>query len=188
MTRILVALAAASAGLLHCAASDVVVATLPAHHDAGPGSHKCADDGDCHGDEFCARATCEDEFGRCEHPATYCDGTHAPTCGCDGITYWNDCLRRLRRVSAAAAHECFEGELACNGPGTCPTGASCARISPSPDTCLESPGTCWVLPPSCPAPVEGPRFSRCGDPGSCVDACTAIRSEQLHRPLPTTCL
>jgi hypothetical protein len=166
---------------LRCAPTDVVVAAVPGHRDGGE-PRKCGGDEDCDADDFCARNMCDDTAGQCEHRPVFCDAGRAPTCGCDGITYWNDCLRRLSGVTAGTPGECAVNAAACT-PGSCPHGASCARIFPDRDRCpSDGAGACWMLPPQCPPP-DGPRFNRCSDPKSCVSACEAIRSEQPHRPL-----
>jgi hypothetical protein len=183
------AVVAACAASLGCAPEDVVVATLGGgHHDAGA-LRKCRTEADCRDDEFCESESCNDSRGHCEHWPLDCDSTHEPVCGCDRITYWNDCLRSKQRVTASALGACVDNPLPCGGPNTCPPGASCARIYPSGGCATASgAGACWVLPKNCPpSPPDGSRFTLCGDTSSCVDGCTAIRSEQPYQRLTSSC-
>jgi hypothetical protein len=159
--------------LLGCAPTDVVVAT----QNAGRG---CESTDDCHEGDFCARDTCGG-VGHCERKPFDCPATTDLTCGCDGITYWNDCLRKLQGVTAASEGYCTQDVLPCTGPGTCPPKVSCARLFPS--CTSDGTGACVMLPYACPPPPGGERYGQCGDPTSCVDACTAIRTEQPHQVL-----
>jgi hypothetical protein len=179
--------AIASCVLLGCAPTDIVVATLPAHRDGGQ-EHTCAADDDCHGDDFCSRDSCDDVTGHCERRPNFCDATTAPVCGCDGISYWNDCIRMQQGITAATPGECLVNALACTGPGTCPHFASCARVFSSDKACSpDASGACWQLPPACPPPGVR-RYVRCGDTTSCDAACEAFRSEQPYQRLDSaTC-
>jgi hypothetical protein len=169
--------------LLGCAPNDIVVATLPPHHDGGM-ERKCVDDDECHGDDFCARDSCDDVSGHCERRPNFCDATPSPVCGCDGVAYWSDCVRMQLGITAATPGECLVGGLACSGPGTCPHGASCARVF---KTCSpDGTGACWQLPSACPPPA-GPHFVRCGDSTTCVTACEAFRTEEPYQRLSGAC-
>jgi len=72
----------------------------------------------CQRDEFCQFApnTCgiRDLFGVCTQIPFTCIGDCSPVfdpvCGCDGITYFNDCDRRCGRTSLAHQGECVAGE------------------------------------------------------------------------------
>lgn len=183
--RLALALGAlAGAALVHCSPTDVVVADLPPHHDGGDPDHRCLNDDDCHGDGFCARTACDDITGQCAARPVFCDPARSPTCGCDGVTYWNDCLRQLNGVTASTDGQCGVGAATCGGAiGPCPvTGASCARSYPSQTRCAkEEPGICWVLPQTCPT-GDTELYVLCYS-ATCGDACTVIRSEQPFRPL-----
>lgn len=178
-----------------CSSTDIVVATLPAHGNGGPKVHHCVNDDDCH-EGFCARGTCDEPTGHCEARPVACDPTQGLTCGCDGVTYWNDCLRKQVGVTASAIGYCGPGAATCGGSsGACPVaGASCARVYPSADRCPhdgpDALGVCVLLPPTCPPPGSE-RLARCGGPppADCDDECAAIRSERPHlRPTVGLCL
>ena len=163
-----------------CAPTDVVVAV----HDGGMADKDlCTDDSHCRGNEFCARDSCNDENGHCERRQVSVDSTFSPVCGCDGVVYWNDSVRKQLGINMAGQEsqpECNVGGLACSGPGTCPHGASCARES---KTCTsDTTGACWQLPPNCPPP-GGLRFVRCADTTTCAAACEAFRTEEPYQRL-----
>jgi hypothetical protein len=187
-----VAAAVLSLAFAACSPQEVVVADLPPAPDGGGGAPPCVTDGDCPSNAFCARARCGDVGGRCESVPLLCGPERAPTCGCNGVTYWNDCLRRAGLVTASTPGECSSG-VACGGHDKLPcpvAGTSGARLVAR-DRCGpgDDRGTCWMLPPTCGAD-PGPTFASCpspppAPPGSftCVSACEAIRSEKPFRAL-----
>lgn len=188
-----IAAAVASLAFAACSPQEVIVAELPPVPDGGGGAAApCVADADCPTNAFCARARCGDVSGRCESVPVLCGAERAPTCGCDGVTYWNDCLRRAGLVTASTPGECTAG-VTCGGRDRVPcpvAGASCARLVAR-DRCGpgDDHGTCWMLPPTCPAD-PGPMLASCpppppAPPGSsaCVSACEAIRSEKPFRAL-----
>lgn len=177
MSRIALSLVLAAV-LGACASEDIPLAQLPAR-EAGTGDTRCVDDTDCPVNAFCSMSACDALAGTCEVLPALCSADPDPVCGCDGVTYWNDCLRRVTRVRAATRGQCPPGATVCGGPRPCREGAFCARLH----ACgAEVPGSCWVLPSVCPPLTGGgDRFVACGpQPGPCVDACTAIRRGQPH--------
>ena len=177
MKRVLLLLVLSVAG---CAPVDVVVAEVPQEPDGGrpPLPGPCALNSDCPPDSFCERPDCSTPVGHCRPRPVFCDDGVGVVCGCNGVNYWNDCLRRAQGIGAKVEGECTTA-ASCGGPSgaTCPDPrASCARLLPEASSCTADPqGTCWVVPATCPSSGEG-AWSPCAG-GACVDTCAAIRSK-----------
>lgn len=164
--------------------------------DAGPGAI-CSTGADCPIGWACSKSDCMSPSGVCEPRPILCDLKPLPVCGCDHVTYWNDCVRRQNGVTASTAGQCSVGALACNTAQDCGVpGASCAHVLPSPLPCGPlGPGTCWVPPIDCTGSPPTPLWVPClgSNPPfgaqQCVDTCTAIRSGQPYIPAPlgTSC-
>ena len=174
--------------LVGCGSEDIVVADV-APRDAGPDIEQdvsgslCRSNGDCAPNEYCERATCGSPGGGCQLRPIFCPTDRDTVCGCDGVTYWNDCLRQQRGANFAAPGECKVAakcrlSVECPGPA-----ADCARIVPGDQPCPpDLIGSCWVLPDICPPPsAEGPMLRECGPPNACRTPCDAIRSGAPHR-------
>jgi hypothetical protein len=153
----------------------------------------CRSNDDCPPSRVCAKSDCTAERGECEPEPLFCEATPAPVCGCDDVTYWNDCVRRSAGVAASAPGECRAGAVACNDARDCGVeDAVCARLRPRGgiDTCVSGPGTCWVLPKEECDPVDSRRWVECVPPGAplppfpppCIDTCTALMSGRPHIP------
>jgi hypothetical protein len=165
-----------------CSVDDVVIARTMTEGMGGP----CMDSTDCDPVAFCAKASCDAPQGQCQLRPIVCDDEQLPTCGCDGVSYWNDCLRQQLGIAASTSGQCTAPYAACGGRrGTaCPTaGALCARLVV--DQCDPAmAGECWVLPPRCPADAGPAVWLSCYPrPPMCADVCTAIRSELPYRSL-----
>jgi hypothetical protein len=170
-----------------CTVSEVVVATIDtdggadAQDEPQPmGNGECTTQRDCMPTEFCARSDCGQSRGVCQVRPLSCDGALRPACGCDGVTYWNECLSEQRGVAHMQGF-CRAMQAHCMTPdGTdCPVpGASCSRVIPGGQACMPLPlGNCWVLPPDCTSAMGPPdRYSPCNDPHMCAGMCDAIRS------------
>jgi hypothetical protein len=172
-----------------CSEETIVLATIPAS-DAGGGRAvvRCSSPSDCAAGLFCDKHQCDEAVGVCEAYPAYCSDELHPVCGCDGITYYNDCLRHVAGVTRASEGECAAGSATpCGGTaGACPSGTVCVRLlgaGVDPRRCPDDVGgTCWGTPASCPATSTTPdRWNGCGPDGDrCVDTCTALTSGVPH--------
>jgi hypothetical protein len=154
--------------------------------EAGAGD--CTSNADCPVSWVCAKADCYASVGICEQRPVFCPAEPLPVCGCDGVTYWNDCVRRLSGALAAIEGECRSGAMRCDEGVDCGVAnASCARFVPPGEPCdPEALGTCWVTPAVCEPNAEPRRWRECNgpvEPAPCVDTCEAILSECPMVPL-----
>ena len=150
-----------------CADEEILLAKLPPGFDAGAGgSLRCVDETGCAATEFCSRGQCFDVGGACETRPRFCTEDAVPVCGCDGITYWNDCFRKTAGVSAMTPGECTSGARKCGvgggphggppgGDDRCPAGVFCARLLPA-----HPRGRCLPCVPST-SPGPAGRSRRC---------------------------
>lgn len=167
-----------------CSEDVVVLASIPAGATPASGT-RCVDSSECAPGTFCDRRRCHETAGICVPFPVSCIDDERPVCGCDGITYFNDCLRRAAGVEGSDADECTQPAGFCGRPGeSCPEGAVCAKLTgfggPSmPDCRGPVVGRCWVLPATCPPPGRADRWDECSEePGAlrCTSTCSAIRS------------
>lgn len=159
-------------------------------------AQRCASNDDCipPTSTFCAKSSCDAPEGECEERPVACD--HTPdnagplVCGCDGVNYWSDCLRKADGVASRTQGECTFPFAACDGGApphtTCPVPDAFCFIQ-SMGECngaigeVTSGGVCWVLPFECPAEGGVRNWQSCGEtPGECVDLCSAIQSSKPH--------
>jgi hypothetical protein len=95
--------------------------------------------------------TCDiaDNLGTCVEVPELCPAIFDPVCGCDGVTYANDCERR--RAGAQKDHDGPCGKKTCGGIAgePCPPGSFCEF---PPGTCdiVDNQGTCVEVPELCP--------------------------------------
>jgi hypothetical protein len=195
VARLVAAFALAGSGVAlsaACADEQIVLATLPPGEDGGqPNAPKrCVDASECSSKEFCARESCGDVAGLCELVPVVCEEETHPACGCDGVTYWNDCLRRTAGITSVTPGECGYNARICRhggskgappgAPDDCPPGTFCAHLLslPGVQQCPpEAPGTCWALPVVCPDRAGLDRWIACGAPQNvCASTCDAIRT------------
>jgi hypothetical protein len=179
---LLVAALGASLALVAAACSngDIVLATIPVSDEAGPSGPLRCSGGDCPSGSYCEKAACGDVTGTCQLFPAECGPPQerAAVCGCDGITYFDECLRRASGVAASTQGPCWFGAATtCGGAShaACPAGAFCAQLGGTgPGPCgPDDNGTCWVLPPTCPPPGFDQWIPCQGGP--CIDTCNAIR-------------
>jgi hypothetical protein len=179
-----------------CTSDSIVIASIPVS-DAGkttPPPLRCTDNSDCPKPTFCSKTACTDTTGTCELPAVCGDEPYSPECACSngvapGVTYFSDCLRQSAGESSYTAGECtFEEAQLCGEGygGACPDPTeSCAQLSGFKGACQTNfPGTCWVLPATCPTPPPPDRWDSCTTSATCVDTCTAIATGGAYRRAP----
>ena len=119
--------------------------------------------GGCAASECEAGAYCEPPVGLCEgvpevgvcvEMPEACSGEAKPVCGCDGVTYENDCVRRQHRVGLLHAGPC---KLTCGSAegDVCPDGTFCEGLpgrcdAPADGVCVPVPDACIeVFEPVC---------------------------------------
>jgi hypothetical protein len=106
---------------------------------ASIGGCVCADDAECTEDEYCAFEGSCSNAGLCAIEPETCDTEDIePVCGCDGVTYDNDCF-------AAQAGVRISAEMACD----CGTNDDCATNEFCDAGTCDGPGFCQMRPASC---------------------------------------
>lgn len=88
----------------------------------GPQGATCPDGTFCEGHT----GQCKGGYGLCRPVPQTCPRSWSPVCGCDGVTYANDCKRRMAGVGKGTDGVCPEpgGTLGdpCTSNGDCPSG------------------------------------------------------------------
>ena len=133
----------------------------------------CRSNADCAPDELCGTGFCEGGVGACIARPTTCPDTDDPVCGCDGLTYPNDCFASLAGIRLATEQPCI-----CSDNGECQDGQFCALD----DSCL-NPGACLPTPETCD-PTDTQVV--CGCLGNTYDnACKAFQNSERVSALGT---
>jgi hypothetical protein len=187
----------AASGAPGCGATDAVVADrglVDSGAQEGSLGARCTGPAQCEQDQYCSKISCDtQEVGVCTaKPKGTCDNTPAlGVCGCSGVQYWNDCLRKQHGEVFADPSTCARlSPCSSTTDGSCAFGSTCALRSA---TCgpFGAKGVCVVLPDSCPGVVGGialPTVVSCapGDAGGCMDFCSAVKARvPFHEPTQT---
>lgn len=153
----------------------------------------CGSTMDCQPGWVCDKRGCDATLGECVPRSIFCDSAPRPVCGCDGITYWNDCIRLQSEnpIPSAGPDQCRATACTCEVGADCNVPyASCSHLLPPGEMCGHGMGSCWVLPQQCDSGADPKRWRECKPPPPgvaprCVDTCTAIATEhsyaELHR-------
>jgi hypothetical protein len=159
--------------------------------DGGPQQTPCSSVSDCIPGWLCEKPSCDAPTGLCSPPPyVFCEPEPSPVCGCDGVTYWNDCVRRQVGAQLESPGECSVTACHCASDADCADDAEfavCSHLVQGGEICHAGDmGSCWVLPPQCmPNFGDPPVWQECrppdAPPAPCVDTCLAIASGRPHK-------
>jgi len=157
---------------------------------AGAGGMTCTTNEECPAAWLCRKTSCGDPTGHCEVRPVFCDDNFMPVCGCDHVTYWNECYRRRSGQAASFADDCTAGAHACFDSADCPVGAYCQHLLPRGISCSQTvgAGTCWVTPDVCSEAPDQMHWKACETPGDagtgCISTCLAVQSGRPYVSVP----
>jgi hypothetical protein len=84
----------------------------PADRNVKPVPPKaCRNNADCQATDYCARpeGICNQDDGRCRPKPEFCTDQYEPVCGCNGVTYSNDCYAAASGINVRRHGACGRG-------------------------------------------------------------------------------
>jgi hypothetical protein len=173
----------AGAGSLCSAAADAHAGPPPTEGGAG---QICSSNDDCVSGAFCAKTSCGAGMGECQQRPVPCDDDSEDAgsivCGCDGVNYWNDCLRKRDGVASSTPGQCTSEFATCGGTPEklCPAPDAFCFIEATGECTNTTEGICWVLPDGDCSDAGITNWQSCDSTHDCVNLCTAIQSGTPH--------
>lgn len=156
--------------------------------------HPCSSNDDCSpaGQTFCAKSSCDPAArGDCQLILQTCSNVEEPVCGCDGVVYWNDCLRKRDGVASSTQGQCTSNYYTCgiDPEMPCPVPDARCFLETSQQCSVATNGVCWVPPDTCPDGGGALNWQTCGGQPGCIDFCTAItfRTQMPLKRADTPC-
>lgn len=141
---------------------------------------KCdAKSGGCAASQYCDAPGCG--AGVCRSRPTEVSLSFNPSCGCDGVTYWNNSQAHAGGVTVGASGACTTTAANCAALST-PCKAPANKCVNERSSCsgISTDGTCWSIPSgaTCPTGAKDTRQCALAGGGSCVTRCEAILGDR----------
>jgi len=154
-----------------------------------PVGRACQSSDDCDLSWYCEKPGCAAPNGVCVPIPISDDPRFAPVCSCDDrISYWNDTVRQVTRVSASKPGWCQSNAKPCMSGDECgPFGACRLEVHTFDDCKMADKGTgqCWAIPNDCefagnpvggfPCPPLPP-----GTPPPCLTLCEVLQADMPY--------